>query len=255
MSIEDRIETRLHSIEQTLMELENTRNRKPLFYTGRSRRQRSAEAGLLRDGAPACSAAAKTERILRSRPQGEFTLTDYRLLRQEKRFELIDGVLFEMAMPSLLHQHIVSACYLTISDFLRTRNLPFRAFEGPVDVQLDRDDKTMVQPDLVIVCDLSQIKGFGIFGAPAFVLEVLSSLTRTKDLRIKPKKYVSAGVKECWILDPQQAQLLICDNANGETQTKILPLNGSASISVLRDECRIDLDEISALTGRAAQRR
>ena len=53
---------------------------------------------------------------------------------------------------------------------------------APIDVQLDCDDKTMIQPDIYIVCDRDKIKDFGIYGAPDFVLEVLSPSTRKKDM-------------------------------------------------------------------------
>ena len=43
-------------------------------------------------------------------------------------------------------------------------------FVSPVDVQLDEDDRTVVQPDVLIVCDRSKFQNGRVFGAPDFVV-------------------------------------------------------------------------------------
>lgn len=72
---------------------------------------------------------------------------------------------------------------------------------SPFDVRLDEDDKTIVQPDLLVVC---RKKGRGMLirlhAAPEFVFEMLSPSIREKDLNKKVGKYAAAGVKECWII-------------------------------------------------------
>lgn len=70
---------------------------------------------------------------------------------------------------------------------------------APVDVQLDQDDKTMVQPDLMIVCDRKKLTRQGVFGAPDFIIEILSESTRKKDSYLKLMKYQKAGVREYWL--------------------------------------------------------
>ena len=69
-------------------------------------------------------------------------------------------------------------------------------FVSPVDVQLDEDDRTVVQPDVLIVCDRSKFQNGRVFGAPDFVVEVLSPSTSKKDSRLKLYKYGEAGVRE-----------------------------------------------------------
>lgn len=64
----------------------------------------------------------------------------------------------------------------------------------PVDVQLDCDNKTMVEPDVGIICDPSKIKRFGIYGAPDFVLEVISPSTKKRDYALKLSKYMGSWV-------------------------------------------------------------
>ena len=80
---------------------------------------------------------------------------------------------------------------------------------GPVDVQLDCDEHTMVQPDVGILCDRDKMRRWGIFGAPDFLLEVISPSTGRKDYTKKLEKYMTAGVREYWILDPYQSKLLV----------------------------------------------
>lgn len=84
-----------------------------------------------------------------------------------------------------------------------------RPLIAPMDTQLDCDEKTMVQPDVAILCRNDKIKKWGIYGAPDFVLEVISPSTRRKDYTKKLSKYMTAGVREYWILDPCQQKLIV----------------------------------------------
>ena len=98
--------------------------------------------------------------------------------------------------------------HMAFYDYVKKNKKPCRVFEAPVDVQLFCDNKTMVQPDVLVVCDRDKIKGFGIFGAPDFILEILSKSTRKKDMGIKLEKYMEAGVREYWIIDPCKEALI-----------------------------------------------
>ena len=78
-----------------------------------------------------------------------------------------------------------------------------------MDVQLDGDEKTIVQPDILILCDAEKIIKGRVFGAPDFVVEIISPETKRKDYFKKLEKYENAGVREYWILDPFKKQLLV----------------------------------------------
>ena len=75
-------------------------------------------------------------------------------------------------------------------------------FSAPVDVQLDCDEKTMVQPDVLVVCDREKIVPTHVYGAPDLIMEILSPATRKIDMNIKHSKYAAAGVREYWLIDP-----------------------------------------------------
>ena len=82
---------------------------------------------------------------------------------------------------------------------------------APVDVQLDRDEKTMLQPDVLILCDKRKLIRRCIYGAPDFVLEVLSPSTRSKDQIVKLKKYMEADCREYWIVDIENRRIVVYD--------------------------------------------
>ena len=111
---------------------------------------------------------------------------------------------------------------------------------------MDCDDKTMVQPDLIIICDKDKIRRWGIMGAPEFVLEVLSDSTRTKDCTKKLDKYTDAGVKEYWIIDPKKRQLIVYDYINGDFPMHY-DLDRKVGMALYNKELVIDLKEIAEL--------
>jgi len=127
----------------------------------------------------------------------------------EERVQLIDGEVYEMSSPTVNHQSAIVEIIYQLQAQLKGK--PCRPFVAPLDVRLfykeDDSDTTVVQPDVMVVCDKNKIdKGF-IKGAPDFILEVLSDSTRRMDLLYKTNVYARAGVKEYWILDGEAQAL------------------------------------------------
>lgn len=143
------------------------------------------------------------------RQQGEYTIEDYRALPDEERVELIDGYFYDMASPTYLHQQIAGEIYRQIANYIMDRGGKCQPFVAPLDVQISCDEKTIVQPDVAILCDSDKVRRWGVYGAPDFILEVLSPSTKRKDCVRKLSKYMEAGVREYWILDPDQRLLMI----------------------------------------------
>ena len=79
---------------------------------------------------------------------------------------------------------------------------------SPFDVCLDRDEKTVVQPDLCIVSQMGNLNENGLKGIPDFIAEIISNSTAKKDYTLKLKKYWNAGVKEYWIIDPLKERIV-----------------------------------------------
>ena len=85
--------------------------------------------------------------------QGEYTVDDYYALPDERRVELIDGVIYDMGAPTSIHQLIVTEIWKILREYIREKAGDCMPIASPIDVQLNCDDKTMVQPDVLVVCD------------------------------------------------------------------------------------------------------
>jgi len=155
------------------------------------------------------------EDILSSKKAGEFTVEDYYVISEKYRIELIDGEIFDMAAPVFSHQHIAGLVYYQMMNFRLENQERCVPAIAPLDVQLDKDDKTMVQPDLIVLCDLRKNLEKKIFGAPDFVLEIFSPSSRFKDRIRKRDKYRQAGVREYWMVDPLNQRVIVHDFENG----------------------------------------
>ncbi len=176
-----------------------------------------------------------------------YTIEDYYALPEGQRKELIDGVFYDMASPTILHQELVMSVAQMICAFIRRNKGKCKVLLGPVDVQPDEDDRTVLVPDLLIVCDPEKVRKQLIYGAPDFVLEVLSPSTRSKDLNIKTVKYQEAGVREYWIIDPEKELLLSYNFEQGDYIPQIQSLKGKKGLAIYGNECKIDLDELAEL--------
>ena len=136
-----------------------------------------------------------------------FTYKDYRSWPDDERWELIDGVAYLMSAPSTPHQAVQREIFGTLYAFLRGN--PCRLFAAPLDVffprlreQAEDDVDTVVQPDIVVVCDPDKIRHNGIWTAPDVVVEILSPSTSRKDQNEKYRLYERSGVREYWVVDP-----------------------------------------------------
>lgn len=176
-------------------------------------------------------------------PIGPYTLEDYLKLPDEQRVELIDGFFYDMAAPTTIHQSIAGFLHKKFLDHVMEHKGPCFPFISPVDVQLDCDDKTVIQPDVFIVCDRSKYRNGRVFGAPDLVVEVLSPSSRKKDLKIKLAKYYDAGVREYWIVDPEKKMLVQYDMEHLELPS-VYNCESTIPVLIWNSECRIDLREM-----------
>lgn len=176
--------------------------------------------------------------------EGMYTIEDYRALPEERRVELIDGCFYDMAAPTTLHQRIAGELHRQISNFIIDKGGDCLPFVSPVDVQLDCDEKTMLQPDVVILCDKDKLKKWGIYGAPDFVLEIVSPSTRKKDYVLKSYKYIEAGVREYWIVDPYDKRLMIYDKSE-EITPVIRGLGEKVPVGIYHGELMLSFTHIA----------
>ena len=131
-----------------------------------------------------------------------------------------------------------------IANFVMERDGSCIPLISPIDTQLDCDEKTMVQPDVAILCQNDKVKTWGVYGAPDFVLEVISPSTRRKDYTKKLSKYMAAGVREYWILDAYQ-QKLIAYFFESEICPVIYGLNEPVALGIYNGELEITFSYIA----------
>ena len=183
--------------------------------------------------------------------QGEYTLEDYLAWPEDQRIELIDGVIYDMAAPTLYHQIIAGQIYRQMCNYVSGTGHFCTPFISPADVQLDRDIRTVVQPDVFAICDPDRLKsmlavtqGKRLFGAPDFAVEVLSPSTRAKDILIKAGKYQRAGVKEYWTVDPDQMTVMVYLFEKDDLKITPYTFDDMVPVNVSGGECRIDFSDI-----------
>lgn len=134
---------------------------------------------------------------------------DYYALPEDRRAELIDGVFYDMTSPGGPHQTTLVELGFQFMSLVKKNKGTCRVFTAPFDVRLDSDDRTMVAPDLMVICDRSRIQEKYCFGAPDLIVEILSPSTRRIDLSLKYGKYFNAGVREYWVVDPNQRKVVV----------------------------------------------
>ena len=178
--------------------------------------------------------------------QGEYTVEDYYNWPEDERIELIDGVIYYMATPRIIHQDIVSEIGFVLKSYIKKNKGKCRVYDLPVDVQLDCDNRTMVEPDIQIVCDRNKLTERVVFGAPDFVVEVLSPSTRKKDMTLKLHKYVNAGVREYWIVDPDKEMIIVYEIKEEEQDmiAKFYTFENQVPVGIFNGECIVDFKEI-----------
>jgi Uma2 family endonuclease len=139
----------------------------------------------------------------------EYTYADYLKFDFEEMVELIRGRIFRMSLSQRTsHQLILGRLLLPIFTYCKSKS--YQIFHGPVDVVLPIGNKkrdastTVVQPDLLVLCDRNAVEEAAIFGVPDLVVEILSEHTKKKDLQDKFSIYEESGVKEYWITMPEQ---------------------------------------------------
>lgn len=192
------------------------------------------EAGMVREAANAYNIPKQ---------QGEFTVEDYYKLPDDVRVELIDGVLYDMAVPTWIHQLIATRISVKIDAHIQKKKGECIVLAMPMDVQLDRDERTMVQPDVLVLCDRDKIRKRSLYGEPDFVVEILSPSTRKKDISIKLRKYKNAGVREYWIVDPDKKIIYVYEFAKCEFPV-MYTFEDKVPVGILGGECEVDFAEI-----------
>ena len=176
--------------------------------------------------------------------QGEYTVEDYYAIPDERRVELIDGVIYDMAAPTYMHQIILGQLYLQFSACAGQHSGGCEVVLSPCDVRLDNDDRTMVQPDLFVLCHEADIARHDIPGAPDLIVEIVSPSSRARDMILKMGKYYNAGVREYWIVDPKRRKVYVYCFELEDFGPEVYSFDEQVPIHISGGECSIDFAKI-----------
>lgn len=181
-----------------------------------------------------------------------YTYADYLEWDTDERYELIYGEAVMMASPTYEHQLISSELVRQFGNFLIDKTC--QVLHAPLDVRLFEKDEndtknvdTFVQPDVVVLCDNSKRDKRGIKGAPDLAIEIVSPSTSSYDCLVKLNLYMQAGVREYWIVNPEEktVQVYLLDNEGTYRVLKAYEQTDSINVSVLNG-CVIDLSLVFA---------
>jgi Uma2 family endonuclease len=178
-----------------------------------------------------------------------YTFADYLTWDEDDHIELIYGYPYMMSSPSTEHQLVSGELFAQLHTYLADKKC--RVIAAPYAVRLfeeasDRpeDVNTVVEPDLVVICDPSKMDRRGCKGAPDLVIEILSPSSRRHDRIVKLDLYQRAGVREYWVVNPEDrtVQVMLLKDSY------LLPVEDygredMAKVNILED-CAIDLSKV-----------
>lgn len=137
------------------------------------------------------------------------TVADYMALPETTRVELIKGQYYNIVSPNRKHQGILGQLFCQIADEMDQCGEDGKIYIAPFDVQLKKDEDTVVQPDISVICDRDKLDDHGCVGAPDWVIEIVSPGNWQHDFRRKLALYIEAGVREYWIVDPMKERVIV----------------------------------------------
>ena len=148
-----------------------------------------------------------------------------------------------MAAPSYNHQFLLLELAVQFRECQIRHQTDCRVVFAPCDVQLDKDIYTMVQPDLMVVCDREKIRERVCYGAPDLTLEIMSPSSRGHDSVRKLNKYRNAGVREYWLVDPENRTVIVY-SFEKDDHFEIYSFSDKIPVGISGGTCEIDFAEV-----------
>lgn len=182
-------------------------------------------------------------------PKDRYTFADCLTWGENERIEIINGEAVMMAPPSTVHQLISMELARQLANYLEGKKCkaipaPFavRLFEKEGETPDDVD--TVVEPDISVVCDPDKLDKNGCKGAPDLVVEILSPSTQRHDRLVKLDLYQRAGVREYWIVSPEEKTVQVFLLNGGLLRPhEVYGKEDIAKVNVL-DGCFVELSRV-----------
>ena len=181
---------------------------------------------------------------------GKYSYADYLTWQMDEMVEIIKGRIFKpaAAAPRRIHQEVTLKVARKFADYLDQK--PCKIFVAPFDVRLpvkskkNEDIDTVVQPDICIVYDPEKIDELGCLGAPDLVVEILSPGNNKKELQNKYEVYEESGIKEYWVIHPNECTLIIYTLVDGKYYASKIFTHGDKVTSQAVKGFVLDLEEV-----------
>jgi Uma2 family endonuclease len=144
------------------------------------------------------------------------SMETYKMLPEGTLAELIDNVVYDSPSPYSIHQSLSKIILRKLLEEVEDKGTGV-VFHAPLDVYLD-EVSNAVQPDLIVVLknNLHIIEKYGhIHDVPDLLIEILSKNNQRHDLVRKKNLYERFGVKEYWVIDPDNKHSLGFEHKDG----------------------------------------
>jgi Uma2 family endonuclease len=185
----------------------------------------------------------------------QYSYADYITWKFAERVELFKGWIMKMApSPSEIHQSTNTFLFGTLFNFFNTTKC--KLYTAPFDVRLldsksakkknNEDIFTVVQPDLMVVCDLKKIDKQGIIGAPDLIVEITSPGNAKKELKYKFELYELNGVLEYWVVNPTEKNIMVYALQQNKFELHKIYFDDDVCKSVIFKGLQFDVNKVFA---------
>ena len=173
------------------------------------------------------------------------TLEQYEALPENRRVEVFDGIVYDMASPSQIHQTLSMELSNILYNYIKSKKGSCQVFSAPFDVKLSDQPLTIVQPDIMVICDKDKLDEKRCNGAPDFIIEIVSPGNPSDDYIRKLYYYKNAGVREYWIVDPRRKTVAV-NYFEGNIVSVPYPFDSIIKVNIY-DDLLINFSEIADL--------
>lgn len=173
-----------------------------------------------------------------------YTEADYYNLPENVRAELIEGnLIYNQAAPSRIHQTVLGELYTIINNYLKLKGGPCRVYPAPFAVKLREDRRTIVEPDISVICDRDKLTDRGCTGAPDWIIEIVSPGNSSHDYILKLNLYADAGVREYWIVDSSKESIFVYYLEQGHFKVETYTFRDKIKVNIY-DDLYIDFSDL-----------
>ena len=175
------------------------------------------------------------------------TIDDILALPDGERAELIDGKIYYMASPTRTHQEMLMDLSATIYNYNKAKGGPCKVYPAPFAVYLKKDNSTYVEPDISVICDPDKLENDkGCIGAPDWIIEIVSPSSASHDYFRKLHLYQANGVREYWIVDPENRSVMVYYFAGEDYRPKQYSFNDKINANIW-DDLTLDFAEFNPI--------